>query len=166
METIITGGRTIDDLKNDFSDKKEKLEEALITFLYESDRKIIKLVFSDNWKFLSKIIACFCEYFKSLNEYHPKPVTSVKIKTSSPWPSGEKIERRKLFYFFHYQKWRRHNKTIPKNWCSFACLCVWEFYKSINQRIWYQFSVLCKLTRFYLVMGFEIYWYKLKTTLG
>ena len=46
--------RTIKDLKKDYSDKINKLEEALIDYMGENDLKILKTGFPDKWKYLTK----------------------------------------------------------------------------------------------------------------
>ena len=46
--------RTIKDLKKDYPDKIENLEEASLNYLGENDFKILKTEFPDKWKNLFK----------------------------------------------------------------------------------------------------------------
>ena len=87
-ETISTEDRTIDDLKKVFPDEIENLEETLNNYISDSDRKILKPEICDMWNYLVNQLACFHEYFKSLDEYQ-KPVTSSRMKTFSACASDE-----------------------------------------------------------------------------
>ena len=71
--------RTIKDLKKDYSDKINELEEALIKYMGENDLKILKTGFPDKWKFLTKKLAYPYEYFNSIDDYE-KPVDNLKKK--------------------------------------------------------------------------------------
>ena len=57
------------DLKKDYPDKTEKLEEALIDYIGENDLKILKTGFPDKWKYLTKKLAYPYEYFNSIDDY-------------------------------------------------------------------------------------------------
>ena len=46
--------RTIKDLKKDYPDKINELEEALLNYIGENDLKILKTGFPDKWKYLTK----------------------------------------------------------------------------------------------------------------
>ena len=58
--------RTIKDLKKDYPDKINELEEALINYIGENDLKILKTGFPDKWKYLTKKLAYPYEYFNSI----------------------------------------------------------------------------------------------------
>ena len=60
---------SIKDLKKEYPDKIEKLEEALLNYMGENDLKISKTEFPDKWKYLTKKLAYPYEYFNSLNDY-------------------------------------------------------------------------------------------------
>ena len=45
---------SITDLKNNYPDKNENLEEALLNYMVENDLKILKTGFPDKWKLLTK----------------------------------------------------------------------------------------------------------------
>ena len=53
----IAEGRPIEDLKNDYPNEIEKLEEALLNYNGENDLKLLKTEFSDKWKHLTKKLA-------------------------------------------------------------------------------------------------------------
>ena len=65
--------RTIEDLKKDYPDEIEKLEEALLNCMGENDLKIFEQGFPDKWKYLTKKLAYPYEYFNSIDDYQ-KPV--------------------------------------------------------------------------------------------
>ena len=46
--------RTIEEIKKDYPDKINKLEEALINYIGENDLKFLKTGFPDKWKYLFK----------------------------------------------------------------------------------------------------------------
>ena len=89
--------RTIKDLKKDFSDKINELEEALIDYMGENDLKILKTGFPDKWKFLTKKLAYPYEYFNSIEDYK-KPVDKLEnkkffSKSKNKCPDDEEIQR-------------------------------------------------------------------------
>ena len=49
--------RTLNDLKKDYPDKIDELEEALFDYRGENDLKILKTWFPDKWKYLTKKLA-------------------------------------------------------------------------------------------------------------
>ena len=49
--------RTIEDLKKDYSDKTNELEEALTDYIGENDLKILTTDFLDKWKYLTNKLA-------------------------------------------------------------------------------------------------------------
>ena len=49
--------RTIEDLKKDYPDKVNEVEEALVIYMGEKDLKIMKTGFHDKWNFLIKKLA-------------------------------------------------------------------------------------------------------------
>ena len=57
IDEIIEEDRTIEDLKKDYPDEINKLEEALLDYMGENDLKILKTGFPDKWKYLTKKIS-------------------------------------------------------------------------------------------------------------
>ena len=89
--------RTTKDLKKDYPDKFNELEEALFNYLGENDLKILKTGFPDNWKYLTKKLAYPYEYFNSFDDYQ-KPVGNLKkedffSKLKNGYPDDERIQR-------------------------------------------------------------------------
>ena len=69
---------SIKDLKKDYPDEIEKLEETLHIYIEENDLKLIKTEFSDNrWIYLTKKLAYPYEYFNGIDDYQ-KLVDNLK----------------------------------------------------------------------------------------
>ena len=68
---------SIKDLKKDYRDKINELEEALFDYMGEKDFKIIKTGFPDKWKYLTKKLAYPYEFFNCIEDYQ-KPVDNLK----------------------------------------------------------------------------------------
>ena len=99
VDELAEDDETIKDLKKDYPDKIKELEEALLNYMGENDLKILKAVFSDNWKYLSKKLAYPYEYFNSIDDYQ-KPVDNLKkedffSKLKNGYPDAGEIERTK-----------------------------------------------------------------------
>ena len=97
VNEIIEGDRTIEGLKKDYPNGIEKLEEVLLNFMGENDRKISKTEFPDKWKSLTKKLARPYEIFKCIEDYQ-KPVDNLKKKDffsglENDYPSEKEIER-------------------------------------------------------------------------
>ena len=60
--------RTIEDMKKDYPNEIEKLEEALLSFIRENDLKRLKTEFPDKWKYLTKKLAYTYEYFNTISD--------------------------------------------------------------------------------------------------
>ena len=76
VDKVEEDDRTIEDLKKDYPEEIKNLE-ALLNYMGESDPKILKTGFSDNWKYLTKKLGYPYEYFKSIDDYQ-KPVNNLK----------------------------------------------------------------------------------------
>ena len=76
VNELVEKEKTIKDLKKDYPDKIEKLEEALLDYMGD-DLKILKTEFPDKWKYLTKKLAYPYEYFNSIDD-HQKPVDNLK----------------------------------------------------------------------------------------
>ena len=90
---------SIKDLKNDYLDKINELEEALLDYMGENDPKTLKTGLPDNWKHLTKKQAYPYEFFNSIEDYQ-KPVDNLKkedffSKLKNKCPDDEEIERTK-----------------------------------------------------------------------
>ena len=71
---------SVKDIKKDYPDNIEKLEEALPNFIGENDLRVLRSEVLDNeWKYLTKKPAYAYEYFDSLDDYQ-KPVDNLKKK--------------------------------------------------------------------------------------
>ena len=68
---------SIKDLKKDYPDKINELEEALLDYMAENDLKILKTGFPDEWKYLTKKVAYPYEFFNCIEDYR-KPVKNLK----------------------------------------------------------------------------------------
>ena len=73
------------------------MEEALLNYIGENDRKFLKTDFSDKWKYLTKKLACPYEYFSSFDHYQ-KPVNDLKkedffSKLKNDYLDDEEIRR-------------------------------------------------------------------------
>ena len=90
---------SIRDLKEDYPDKIEKLEEALLNYMGENDLNLLKTEFPDKWKYLTKKTAHPYEYFSTIDDYQ-KLVDNLKkedffSKLKNKCPSDKQIERKK-----------------------------------------------------------------------
>ena len=89
--------RTVKDLKKDYPDKINELEEALFIYVGENDLEILKTGFPDKWKFLTRKLAYPYEFFNSIEDYQ-KPVDNLKkehffTKLKNGYADDEEIER-------------------------------------------------------------------------
>ena len=99
VNEIVEDDRTIKDLKKDYPDEINKLEEALLDYMGENDLKILKTGFPDKWKYLTKKLAYPYEYFNSIDDYQ-KPVDNLEkkdffSKLKNKCPDDEEVERTK-----------------------------------------------------------------------
>ena len=91
--------RTIKDLKKDYSDKINELEEALLDYMGENDLKVLKTRFPDKWKFSTKNLAYPYEFFNCIEDYK-KPVVDLEkkdffSKLKNKYPDDGEIQRTK-----------------------------------------------------------------------
>ena len=89
--------KIIKDLKKDYPEEIENLEEALLDYMGENDLKILKTGFPDKWKFLSKQLAYPYENFNCIDDYQ-KPVDNLKkedffSKLKNKCPDDVEIQR-------------------------------------------------------------------------
>ena len=77
VNEIIEEDGTIEDLKKDYPNEIEKLEEALLNYMGENDPNISKTLFPDKWKNLTKKLAYSYRNFISIDDYQ-KPVDNLK----------------------------------------------------------------------------------------
>ena len=101
--------RTIEDLKKDYPNEIEKVEEVLLNYTGGNDIKLSKTEFPDKWKYLTKKLAYPYEFFNSIDDYR-KPVDNLKEedifnKLKNDHPSDKEIERtKKIIKFFNNKK--------------------------------------------------------------
>ena len=93
----IIDDKTIKDLKKDYPEEIDNLEEALLNYMGENNLKILKTGFPDKWKYLTKKLAYPYEYFDSIDDYQ-KPVDNLKkehffSKLKNKCLDDEEIER-------------------------------------------------------------------------
>ena len=133
---IVENDKTIKVLKTDYPDKIKNLEEALNNYIGENDPKILRTVFLDKWKFLTKKLAYPYEFFNSIEDYQ-RPVKILKkedffSKLKNGYPDDEEIERtkeiKKLF------KIKNGEELTQKNLKSGVLLlaCVFENFIKIS----------------------------------
>ena len=81
IKSLITENKyekdSIKDLKKEYPDKINELEEALLDYMGEKDLQLLKTGFPDKWKYLTKKLAFPYEFFKCIEEYQ-KPVDNLK----------------------------------------------------------------------------------------
>ena len=97
VNKLVEDDRTIEDLKKDYPNEIENLEEALINFMRENDLKILKTGFPNKWKFLTKKLACPYDFFNCIDVYQ-KPVDNLRkedffSKLKNKCSDDEEIER-------------------------------------------------------------------------
>ena len=91
--------RTIEDLKKEYPNEIQNLEEALLNYMGENDLKILKTEFPDKRKYLNKKLANPYESFNSIDDYQ-KSVNNLKkeeffSKLKHKCPDDEEIQRTK-----------------------------------------------------------------------
>ena len=77
IETLTNEDRTIKDLKKDFPEQIEELEEASYNYIAEIDLEFFKTEFPDKWKYFSKKLAYRYEFCDCPDDYR-KPVNNFK----------------------------------------------------------------------------------------
>ena len=96
----------------------------------ENDLKILKTVFPDNWKFLTKKLAYPYEYFGNINDYQ-KPVDNLKkedffSKLKNAYPDDREIERTKeIIKKFNIKNREKLTELYLKS-VLFLLACVFE----------------------------------------
>ena len=91
---------SIKDLKKDYPDKIENLEETLPNYMGKNDLKVLITEFPDNkWKYLTQKLAHPYEYFNSFDDYQ-KPVDNLQKEDffsnlKNGYPKENEIERTK-----------------------------------------------------------------------
>ena len=102
--------RTIEDLKKDYPNETEKLEESLLDYMGDNDLKFLKTGFPAKWEYLTKKLAYPYEYFSSIDDYQ-KPVNNLKredffSKPKNDYPNDGEIERIKG----NFKKFKNKNR--------------------------------------------------------
>ena len=118
---------SIKDLKKDYPNETEKLEEALLNYMGENDLKILKTGFLDKWKQLTKKLAYPYEYFNSIDDFQ-KPVDNLKkedsfSKLTNDYPCCKEIERKKeIFKNFNFKKGELTQMYLKSDVLLLACV--------------------------------------------
>ena len=134
VNKIVEDDRTIEDLKKDFPDEINKLEEALLDYMGENDVKISKTGFPDEWKFLTKKLAYPYEYFNSIDDYQ-KPVDNLEkkdffSKLKNKCPDDEEIERTvDIIYIFKIKNGEELTEIYLKSDVLFLACVLEKFIK-------------------------------------
>ena len=114
----------------------EKLEETLIFFISQSEFKILRTKFSDEWIYLSQNLAYPNEFFKNIKNYQ-KLVNNCKKedlfgKLNTACSGVEEIDRTKeIFNLCNFQKWEELTKLFLKS-DTFLLTCVFEKYIKVS----------------------------------
>ena len=137
--------RTFEDLTKDYTDKIEKLEEALLNYTGENDLKLLKTEFPDNWIDLTRKLAYPYEYLKSVVEYQ-KTVNNLQKQDSSSkmknkCPTDKQLERTKeIIKLFIIRKGRELTRLFIKSDVSYLHVCLRNLSKC---QITNLLSILC-----------------------
>ena len=97
VNEMVEDNKTVEDLKKNYPDKIKSLEECLLNYMGENDLKILKTIFTDKWKYLTKKLAYPYEYFNCLDDYQ-KPADNLEkkhffSKLKNKCPDDEEIQR-------------------------------------------------------------------------
>ena len=68
VNKIVEDDRTFEHLKKGYPNEIKNSEEALLDYMGENDRKVLKTGFPDKWNFLTKKLAYPYEYFNSIDD--------------------------------------------------------------------------------------------------
>ena len=84
-------------MKKEYPNKIEKLNEALLNYMGETDLKNLKTGFPDKWEYLTEKLAYPYDFFNCI-EYFQKSVFNLKkehvfSKLKNDYPKTEEIER-------------------------------------------------------------------------
>ena len=90
---------SIKDVKKDYPDKINELEEGLLNYIGENDLKLLKTEIPEKMKYLIKTLACPYEFFNCIEDYQ-KPVDILKkedffSKLKIKCADDEEIDRKK-----------------------------------------------------------------------
>ena len=99
VNEIVEDDITIEDLKKGYPNEIEKLEEALLNYIWENDLKFLQTEFPDKWRYLTEKLAYPYDFFNCIEDYQ-KPVDNLKkeeffSKLKNKCPDDGGIERTK-----------------------------------------------------------------------
>ena len=126
---------SIQDLKKDYPNEIEKLEESLLNYRGENDRKLLKMEFPETWKFLTKKLAYMYEYFNTINDYE-KPVDNLKkenffCKIKNEYRDDEELERTKqIIKLFNKKSGEELTEYLKSD--VFLLACVFENFLKVS----------------------------------
>ena len=96
IKVLITEGEhkndSIEDLKKDYADEVEKLEEALLNYIGENDLKILKTEFPKKPAYPSECSNCIEDYQKPVDNLKKEDFFS---KLKNDYPRDKETERTK-----------------------------------------------------------------------
>ena len=136
VNKIVEEKETIKDLKKDYLDEIQNLEEALLDYMGGNDFKILRTGFPDKWKFLTKKVAYPYEFFNSIEDYQ-KPVDNLKkerffSKLKKKCPDDEEIQRTMDFIKKFNIKNGEELKQIYLKSDVFLLACVFEKFINVS----------------------------------
>ena len=139
IETLTSEDNTFQDIKKNFPNEIEKLEETLTNCISENDLEVLKTEFSDIWICLNKKLAYPNEYFNSIDDYQ-KSISDLKkedffSKLKIDYPNDNGIEATKeIFKFFNRKSGEEFTELYLKNDIIFLSFVIEKFGKiSINE---------------------------------
>ena len=124
-------------LNKKYSDKINKLEEALLDYIGENDPKILKTEIPDKWKYLTKNLAYPYENFNTIEDYK-KPVDNLENKNffsklKNKCPDDKEIDRtREIIRKFNI----KDGQELTELYCKSDVLllaCVFEKFIKVSQ---------------------------------
>ena len=126
---------SIKDLKKDYPDKINELEEPLLDYMGEIDLKVLKTGFPDKWRCLTKKLAYPYEFFSCIVDYQ-KPVNNLKredffskLKNKCP---DEEIERTKeIIKIFDIKNGEELTEIYSKSYVLLLT-CVFENFIKVS----------------------------------
>ena len=128
--------RTIEDLKKDYPDEIEKLEEVLLKNIGENGPKILKTELPEKWKYLAKKLGYPCEYFSSVDDYQ-KAVNDLKkedffSKLKDDYLNDLEIERTKEHSKLFDVKYRKGLAQLYLKSDVLLLTCVFEKFIKVS----------------------------------
>ena len=143
IKMLITEGKykndSNKDLKKDYPNEVEKLEESILNYMVENYLKFLKMEFPDKWKNLTKKLAYPYDFFNCIEDYQ-KPVNNLKkehffSKLKNKCPDDEEIERTKqIIKLFNIKRGKElTEKYLKSDVLLLACVFEQFIKVSVNE---------------------------------